>query len=227
MLQDLRFAVRQLVRSRGFAVTAFVTLALGIGMTPAIFGVVDGVLFRSIPFPDAARLVMVWETDRDTGTSHEPGAWPDFIDFQRRATRIDRLAGIIAGETTLTPDRGDPVRLAGLVVTRELGIRLALGASPRSVARLVVGQGARLTVVGLAVGLVLAGPLLSCPLGVAIRRDGDRPLDVRDRRGGARRGRADRDVASGSTRDQSRSTGALSPARLTRGSRSRRERREH
>jgi predicted permease len=120
MLHDVRSVVRLLARSRGFAATAILTLALGIGTTSAIFSVVDGVLFRPVPFPDDERLAMVWETDRDSGTSHEPGAWPDFIDFQQRATRLDALAGVIAGEATLTPDRGDPVRLAGLVVTREL-----------------------------------------------------------------------------------------------------------
>jgi hypothetical protein len=119
MLQDLRYAVRLLRRSPGFAATAIPTLALGIGVTSAIFSVVDGVLFRPVPFPHAERLVMVWETDRDSGTSHEPGAWPDFIDFQQRAARLDAIAGIIAGESTLTPERGDPVRLAGLIVTRD------------------------------------------------------------------------------------------------------------
>jgi len=119
MLQNLRYAARLLARTPGFAVPAIVTLTLGIGMTAAIFSVVDSVLFRPIPFPDADRLVMVWETDRDSGTSHEPGAWPDFIDFQRRSTRLDILAGVIASEATLTPDGGEPARLARLVVTRE------------------------------------------------------------------------------------------------------------
>jgi putative ABC transport system permease protein len=119
MLQDLRYALRVLTRSPGFAVPAVLTLTLGIGVTAAIFSVVDGVLFRPLPFADGNRLVMVWETDRDSGTSHEPGAWPDFIDFQQRSTRVDTFAGVIAGETTLTPERGEPVRLARLVVTRE------------------------------------------------------------------------------------------------------------
>jgi predicted permease len=119
MLQDLRYAVRLLARSPGFALPAIVTLTLGIGVSAAIFTVVDGVLFRPVPFPDGERLVMVWETDRDSGTSHEPGAWPDFVDFQQRSTRVDAFAGVIAGEATLTPDSGEPQRLAGLIVTRE------------------------------------------------------------------------------------------------------------
>jgi predicted permease len=131
MLQDLRYAARLLARSPGFALPAIATLTLGIGVTAAIFSVVDGVLFRPVPFPDGDRLVMVWETDRDSGTSHEPGAWPDFIDFQQRSTRVDTFAGVIAGEATLTPDGGEPARLARLVVTREflplLGVRPLTG----------------------------------------------------------------------------------------------------
>lgn len=119
LLQDLRYAARLLARSPSFAAAAILTLTLGIGFTTAIFSVVDAVLLRPVPMPDPERLVMLWETDRDTGTSHEPGSWPDFVDFQQRSRRIDRFAALIAGETTLTPDRGEPMRLAGLFVTHE------------------------------------------------------------------------------------------------------------
>ena len=119
MLQDLRYAARLLLRTRQFAAPAVATLALGIGVTAAIFSVVDAVLFRPVPFPNAERLVMIWETDRESGTSHEPGSWPDFVDFERRATRIDTFAGIIAGEATLR-DGDEPTRVARLVVTRHV-----------------------------------------------------------------------------------------------------------
>jgi putative ABC transport system permease protein len=133
MLRDLRYAIRLLGRSPGFAAAAILTLTLGIGMTCAIFSVVDAVLLRPIPFPNADRLVAVWETDRDTGTSHEPGSWPDFVDFRERSRRVDTFAGVIAGETTLTPEDGEPARLAQLVVTREflpmLGVTPIIGRS--------------------------------------------------------------------------------------------------
>src|SRR5688572_10559716 len=128
LLQDVRYAARLLGRSPGFAAAAILTLMLGIGMTTAIFSVVDAVLLRPIPIPEPERLVMVWETDRDTGTSHEPGAWPDFVDFQQRSRRLERLAGLIAGEATLTPERGEPARLAGLFVTHHF-LRL-MGVAP-------------------------------------------------------------------------------------------------
>ena len=57
LVQDLRFAVRSLVRRPGFSVTAIATLALGIGATTAIFSVVNAVIMRPLPFPDSERLV--------------------------------------------------------------------------------------------------------------------------------------------------------------------------
>ena len=117
LVQDLRYAARLLGRNPGFAIAAILTLTLGIGMTTAIFSVVDAVLLRPMPFPDPERLVMVWETDRDTGTSHEPGSWPDYLDFQQRSRHIEQFAAVVAGEVTLTTDAGEPMRLATLSLT--------------------------------------------------------------------------------------------------------------
>jgi len=66
---------------------AVVTLALGIGANTAIFSVVDGVLLRRAPVEDLDRIVVVWETDRDSGTTREPASLPDFVDFRQRAGR--------------------------------------------------------------------------------------------------------------------------------------------
>ena len=128
LVQDLRYAARLLGRNPGFTASAILTLALGIGMTTAIFSVVDAVLLRPVPFPDPDRLVMVWETDRDTGTSHEPGSWPDYLDFQQRSRRIDQFAAVVAGEATLTSDAGEPARLAMLSLTH--GFLPLVGVTP-------------------------------------------------------------------------------------------------
>lgn len=131
LVQDLRYAVRQLVRSPGFTVVAVLTLGLGIGANTAIFSVVDGVLLRPTPFADAERLTMVWETDRKSGTTREPASVPDFLDFQRLSRRFQQLAAFAAIELNLTPDRGDPTRLAALAVSHEflpvLGLHPVLG----------------------------------------------------------------------------------------------------
>ena len=61
--QDLRFAMRQLLRSPGFAVTAILVLALGIGASTAIFGFVDAVLIQPLPYTNPNQLVSVDESE--------------------------------------------------------------------------------------------------------------------------------------------------------------------
>ena len=92
-LQDLRYGVRMLVRNRGFALVAILTLALGIGATTAIFSVVRRVLLQAPPYSQPESLVQVFNT-------YLP-AWPqlgvspgDFQDFRREARSFSQIAGI-------------------------------------------------------------------------------------------------------------------------------------
>jgi len=117
-MNDLRFALRSLRKSPAFTAAAVLTLALGIGANTATFSVVDGVLLRPAPFEDVGRLMMVWETDRKSGTTHEPSSVLDYLDFQQRVTRFVDLAAFAATEMNLTPDDGEPSRLAALTVSR-------------------------------------------------------------------------------------------------------------
>jgi predicted permease len=128
LLADLRYAARALRANPGFTAAAVLTLALGIGATTTIFSVVDGVLLRPAPFSDLDRLVMVWETDRNSGTTREPASIPDFADFHERARQLDRMAAVVAGEVSLAPEAGDPARLAALAGTYEF--LPTLGAAP-------------------------------------------------------------------------------------------------
>lgn len=120
LLQDLRYAMR-LYRARpGFAAAALLSLTLGIGLNAAIFSVVDGVLLRPAPIADIDRVVMLWQTDRNTGTTREPGSIPDFVDLRRELVTLSSLGGLIAREANFAPEAGDPTRLAALVVSHDL-----------------------------------------------------------------------------------------------------------
>ena len=131
MIHDIRDGFRALLKNRGFAAVAILTLTLGIGMTTAIFSVVDAVLLRPVPLTDIDRLVMIWETDRASGTTHEPASLPDFLDFKQRSRRVGDFAAFIAGEVNLMPDDGEPSRVAALSVSARflpmLGIEPMVG----------------------------------------------------------------------------------------------------
>jgi putative ABC transport system permease protein len=131
LLHDLRYAARTLLKSPGFTVVAVLTLALGIGANTAIFSVVDGVLLRPAPFEEIDRLMMVWETDRRSGTMREPASLPDYLDFKDRSETFEALAGFNAGTITLTGAAGDPISLPLINSTHEflplVGIEPILG----------------------------------------------------------------------------------------------------
>ena len=97
---DASFALRQLRRSSGFALSAIVTLVLGIGATTAIFSFVDGILLRPLPFPNAERLVAVDSLEFPPGVAATNVAaadylgtsYPDFFDWQRQNRTFESLA---------------------------------------------------------------------------------------------------------------------------------------
>ena len=131
ILHDLRHAIRFHRAHPAPAAVAILSLTLGIGLSTAIFSIVDGVLLRPAPVPSLDRLAMVWETDRATGTVREPGSLPDFLDFRSRARSLDSLGAFIATEHVLTAPSGEPTRVPTLLVSPEmqdiLGIRPLMG----------------------------------------------------------------------------------------------------
>jgi len=81
-LRDMRYAARNLWKSRGFAAVAAITLMIGIGANTAIFSVIDTILLRPLPFRDPGRLVRLYETEAAPG--HYPFAGPDFLDWKKQ-----------------------------------------------------------------------------------------------------------------------------------------------
>jgi putative ABC transport system permease protein len=119
-IKDLRYALRLLGANPAFAAVGLLTLALGIGANTAIFSVIDTVLLRPAPVRDLPRLAVVWETDRNTGTTREPASLPDFLDYQQRSREVAQIAAFVGSEVNYMPDRGEPIRLQALGVTDAL-----------------------------------------------------------------------------------------------------------
>jgi macrolide transport system ATP-binding/permease protein len=89
ILQDLRFALRQLARNPGFTATAVVMLALGIGASVAIFGFVDAALLKPLPYQNPSRLAILFETNTLGPRFHL--SYPDYLDWKQRTRSFSSL----------------------------------------------------------------------------------------------------------------------------------------
>ncbi len=130
MFQDLRFALRMLLKEPGFTAITVIALALGIGANTAIFSVVNAVLLQPLPFHEPERLVRVW---RSSGEQDRNAlSFPEFADLRAQQPVFERMAAWRSSDFTLT-GHGDPVNLSGVVVTAELfpllGVAPQLGRS--------------------------------------------------------------------------------------------------
>ena len=100
--QDLRYALRTLRRAPAFALVAVLVLAIGIGATTAMFSLVDAMLVRGLPYPDADRLVvLIGNVQRAAGVERRGNSYPDHVDWRARATRFDEMAAYTTLNTTL------------------------------------------------------------------------------------------------------------------------------
>ena len=132
-MQDLRFALRQLLKNPGFACTAILVLTLGIAATVTIFGFVDAALVRPLPYEAPSRLVHAFGTHPETAQSQGRGAvsYQDFRDWRERSRTFRLMAAydVRAGFNLTTPE--GPERVRGLRVTsgffRTLGVAPILG----------------------------------------------------------------------------------------------------
>ena len=93
-VKDLRFGWRTLIRQPGFTIAAVLTLALGIGANTAVFSAVNSVLLQRLPFPDADRLVMIWEDNLDIGMVKDQCTPGDFLDWDEN-NRVFESMGLV------------------------------------------------------------------------------------------------------------------------------------
>jgi putative ABC transport system permease protein len=116
--QDIRYALRNLRKSPGFAVIAVLTLALGMGASTAIFSVVDNILMEPFPYPDAQRFMGLQIHDTEMGDSGNRGAFtgPEFLDYVEQNHAFDRVIG--AAQTDVLYRAGEgTIHLLGVYVT--------------------------------------------------------------------------------------------------------------
>ena len=129
--QDLGFAARALRKHPGFALTAILTLALGIGASTAIFSVVNAVLLRSLPYKDADRLVFVWGDMRNRKVYDFPFPAGDYKDLKEQANLFEDFAAVNPFRVALSGDGAEPeqVKVAGVTynLIEMLGARMQVG----------------------------------------------------------------------------------------------------
>src|SRR5258708_19263315 len=129
-VHDLRWAVRLMGKSPGFTAVAIIALPLGIGANTAIFSVVNSVLLRPLPYRDAQRMAIVWETNKAQGWNRMGPSGPNYLDFRDQSKSFEDLALLEQGTGTVT-GFGEPRQVPALRVSTNflpvLGVHPILG----------------------------------------------------------------------------------------------------
>ena len=143
ILQDLRYAVRMLAKSPGFAAIAVLTLALGIGANTAIFSLIDAVMLKTLPVKDPQQLVLLsWDTNKWPGHFGQTGgdsklsfSYPAFEEFQAQNQVLSSVFAFVplgfTPQNTTVSVNGEPTLASGMMVTGNyfsgLGVTPLLG----------------------------------------------------------------------------------------------------
>ncbi len=128
LLQDLRYAVRLLLRTPGFTLLTVLTLALGIGANAAIFSVIDAVLLRPLPYPQPERLVRVFTQFQAMSFDRFWISAPEFLEYRQRSRSFEEIGAFTTGAVNIT-GREQPVRVTAALATA--GLFPVLGVEPQ------------------------------------------------------------------------------------------------
>jgi len=116
LLQDVRYAIRMLLKKPGFTAVVVITLALGIGANTAIFSVVNGVLIQPLPFKEPDRLVAVREINPKFSNDPIGASFPNFTDWKEHNQVFEQMAGFRVQYFTLTGE-DEPLRVTAQCVS--------------------------------------------------------------------------------------------------------------
>src|SRR5262245_1785405 len=126
LLQDLRFGLRMLRKRPGFTLIVILTLALGIGANTAIFSVVNGVLLRPLPYPEAERVMSLAE--RSAQIERGFIAWPNLLDWREQNTVFEQIA-VYRGTNFMLTATSEPELVIGAQVTADFFAALRVSAA--------------------------------------------------------------------------------------------------
>src|SRR5580692_2246946 len=131
MLQDLRYALRQLLKNPGFSIVAILTLALAIGANTAIFSAIDAVLLHPLPYPEPGQLVFVGEDLKHFNLAKIPASPPEVNDYRNMATSFSVIGAVDNHASFTLTGTNNPEIVPGLSITASmftmLGVKPIVG----------------------------------------------------------------------------------------------------
>ena len=116
-MNDLRFAIRQLLKNPGFTAVAVLTLALGIGANTAMFSFVNAILLRPLPYREPERLVAIFENHVTNGWSKITIGAPVLDEWRRQSTVFEGLGAVRPYGTFALTGKGAPETLSGSLLS--------------------------------------------------------------------------------------------------------------
>src|SRR5688572_3935877 len=115
MRSDLRYAWRAIWKSPSTSIGAMLALALGVGATTTIFGLLNAVLLRPLPYPEADRLVEIWGTVQRQQVERRGTSFPDYFDWRDQTRSFDAMSAWISS-SFIVYGQGDPALINGEIV---------------------------------------------------------------------------------------------------------------
>ena len=126
-MQDVRYALRMLLKNPGFTFVAVITLALGIGATSAMFSVINAVLLRPLPYHEPERLVTIWEESPERDLFQIPVSFANLRDWVDQTQTFEKIAAYTFTNLNLS-GVGEPARLS--TVRASANLFSLVGAAP-------------------------------------------------------------------------------------------------